>query len=29
MYWGGSIINRPSNGGERATSDILYLESGV
>lgn len=29
MYWGGSIINQPSNGGERATSDILYLESGV
>ena len=25
MYWDGRIINRPSNGGERATSDILYI----
>ena len=28
MYLNGSVINRPSNGGERATSDILYVRSG-
>lgn len=25
MYWDGHIINQPSNGGERNTSDILYI----
>lgn len=25
MYFDGEVINRPSNGGERATSDILYV----
>lgn len=25
MYFDGTVINRPSNGSERATSDILYL----
>ncbi|WP_409047968.1 phosphodiester glycosidase family protein [Microbacterium sp. HA-8] len=25
MYFGGAVINQPSNGGERATSDILYI----
>ena len=25
MYFNGEVINRPSNGGERATSDILYV----
>ena len=29
MYWNGQIINRPSNGGERATSDILYITRGA
>lgn len=29
MFWNGSIINQPSNGGERATSDILYLTRGA
>jgi len=29
MYWDGRIINRPSNGGERATSDILYIAQGA
>ena len=29
MYWDGRIINRPSNGGERATSDILYVMRGA
>lgn len=29
MYFNGSIINQPSNGGERATSDILYITNGV
>ena len=29
MYWNGGIINRPSNGGERATSDILYVMRGA
>ena len=29
MYWGGRIINQPSNGGERATSDILYIAQGA
>jgi exopolysaccharide biosynthesis protein len=27
MYFNGEVINQPSNGGERATSDILYIES--
>ena len=26
MYFNGSVINEPSNGGERGTSDILYIE---
>ena len=26
MYFNGSVVNQPSNGGERATSDILYVE---
>jgi exopolysaccharide biosynthesis protein len=25
MYFAGEVINQPSNGGERATSDILYI----
>jgi exopolysaccharide biosynthesis protein len=25
MYFNGEVINRPSNGGERATRDILYV----
>lgn len=25
MYFNGTVINQPSNGGERATSDILYV----
>ncbi len=25
MYFNGSLVNRPSNNGERATSDILYI----
>ncbi|MBD3753104.1 MAG: phosphodiester glycosidase family protein [Micrococcales bacterium] len=25
MYFNGAVINQPSNGGERATSDILYI----
>ncbi|WP_347344392.1 phosphodiester glycosidase family protein [Microbacterium sp.] len=25
MYFDGAVVNRPSNGGERGTSDILYL----
>jgi exopolysaccharide biosynthesis protein len=25
MYFNGEVINSPSNGGERATSDILYI----
>ncbi|AYF99321.1 phosphodiester glycosidase family protein [Protaetiibacter intestinalis] len=25
MYFGGEVINSPSNGGERGTSDILYI----
>lgn len=29
MYFNGSIINQPSNGGERATSDILYIAQGA
>ncbi|MFK4790795.1 phosphodiester glycosidase family protein [Microbacterium sp. ZW T5_56] len=27
MYFNGSVINQPSNGGERGTSDILYIAS--
>ncbi|WRS29937.1 phosphodiester glycosidase family protein [Actinomycetaceae bacterium MB13-C1-2] len=26
MYFNGAVINEPSNGGERGTSDILYIE---
>lgn len=26
MYFNGEVINQPSNGGERGTSDILYIE---
>lgn len=29
MYFNGSVINQPSNGGERGTSDILYIASAV
>ena len=29
MYFNGEIINQPSNGGERATSDILYVAMGA
>jgi exopolysaccharide biosynthesis protein len=29
MYFNGRIINQPSNGGERATSDILYITQGA
>lgn len=29
MYFNGEIVNRPSNGGERATSDILYIAMGA
>ncbi|MGC5224966.1 phosphodiester glycosidase family protein [Micromonospora sp. DT81.3] len=25
MYFGGEVVNQPSNGGERGTSDILYV----
>lgn len=25
MYFQGAVVNQPSNGGERATSDILYI----
>ncbi len=25
FYFNGSVLNRPSNGGERGTSDILYV----
>ncbi len=25
MWFNGQVVNRPSNGGERATSDILYI----
>ncbi|RJF44039.1 phosphodiester glycosidase family protein [Actinomyces sp. 2119] len=28
LYLNGSVLNRPSNGGERATSDILYIANG-
>ena len=28
MYFNDSIINQPSNGGERDTSDILYIANG-
>ncbi len=27
MYFNGEVVNQPSNGGERGTSDILYIES--
>jgi exopolysaccharide biosynthesis protein len=26
MYFNGEVVNQPSNGGERGTSDILYVE---
>ncbi|WP_159500846.1 phosphodiester glycosidase family protein [Microbacterium sp. 18062] len=26
MYFDGEVVNQPSNGGERGTSDILYIE---
>ena len=29
MYFNGDIINQPSNGGERATSDIFYVKNGA
>jgi len=25
MYFNGEVVNSPSNGGERGTSDILYI----
>lgn len=28
MWFDGEVVNRPSNGGERATSDILYIAAG-
>lgn len=28
MYFNGEVINKPSNGGERGTSDILYVAGG-
>jgi len=27
MYYDGDVLNQPSNGGERGTSDILYIAS--
>jgi exopolysaccharide biosynthesis protein len=27
MYYDGEVVNQPSNGGERGTSDILYIAS--
>lgn len=29
MYFNGQVINQPSNGGERGTSDILYIAQGA
>ncbi len=29
MYFDGEVINQPSNGGERGTSDILYIAGGA
>ena len=29
MYFNGEVINQPSNGGERGTSDILYIAGGT
>ncbi len=26
MFFDGEVVNRPSNGGERGTSDILYVK---
>lgn len=28
LWFDGEVVNRPSNGGERATSDILYVAAG-
>lgn len=28
MYFNGEVVNHPSNGGERGTSDILYVAGG-
>lgn len=28
MWFNGEVVNQPSNGGERATSDILYIAAG-
>ena len=28
LYFNGEVVNQPSNGGERATSDILYIRDG-
>lgn len=28
MWFNGTVVNKPSNGGERATSDILYIAAG-
>ncbi|WP_294179975.1 phosphodiester glycosidase family protein [uncultured Schumannella sp.] len=29
LYFNGEVVNSPSNGGERGTSDILYIEGSV
>ncbi|WP_084402926.1 phosphodiester glycosidase family protein [Schaalia suimastitidis] len=29
MWFNGEVVNQPSNGGERATSDILYIAQGA
>jgi Exopolysaccharide biosynthesis protein related to N-acetylglucosamine-1-phosphodiester alpha-N-acetylglucosaminidase len=28
LWFNGEVVNQPSNGGERATSDILYIRAG-
>ncbi len=28
IWFNGQVVNQPSNGGERATSDILYIKAG-
>ncbi|MGO1316099.1 MAG: phosphodiester glycosidase family protein, partial [Cellulomonadaceae bacterium] len=28
LWFNGEVVNQPSNGGERATSDILYVAAG-
>ena len=29
MWFNGQVVNNPSNGGERATSDIIYITKGA